>query len=233
MINAAINKDDMKNKILITILTCSKTEDRAKACLDTWIKDIKKPHDYFFYGDSDQAKKMEKTWDCSPEKGELRARLPEKTYKMLLKSLEYNWDFLFKCDDDTYVKVEELVNLLDNFEKHQDLYMGKPIRSSKGYCRYAQGGGGYVLSRKAVSKCVEKMKYIYNDHRLHLDAEDYSIGLALEKQNIPLIGSKKFAGGSPNQKEEQPFKDIIERGMITSHYVKPKIMNEIYNCLIK
>jgi len=78
-------------KILTAILTCSSTQDRANACLNTWIREIKVPHDYVFYGDESQSQSMNKTWNCSPDKGESRRGLPEKTYKMLVKSLKHEW----------------------------------------------------------------------------------------------------------------------------------------------
>ena len=35
-------------KILTTILTHSGTQEQANACLDTWVNNIKAPHEYFF-----------------------------------------------------------------------------------------------------------------------------------------------------------------------------------------
>ena len=114
-------------KILTAILSCSDTQDRANSCLNTWIKDIKPPHNYFFYGDEKQSKIMMNTWNCTPDKGECRSRLPEKTYKMLEMSLDYDWDFLFKCDDDTYVVFDMLVELLQTYNPLENLCLGYTI----------------------------------------------------------------------------------------------------------
>lgn len=129
-------------KILTAILSCSDTQDRANSCLNTWIKDIKPPHNYFFYGDEKQSKTMMNTWNCTPDKGECRSRLPEKTYKMLQMSLDYDWDFLFKCDDDTYVVFDMLVELLQTYNPLENLYLGHTIgHLRKSICEHLRSIG--------------------------------------------------------------------------------------------
>ena len=89
---------------------------------------------------------MDKTWNCEPNDGEHRIRLPEKTYKMLNESLNHDWDFLFKCDDDTFVAFDKLIDLLKNYDSKSDLYLGRRILFDKKF-EYAQGGAGYILTR--------------------------------------------------------------------------------------
>ena len=216
-------------KILTTILTCSLTQDRANACLDTWIRDIKSPHNYFFYGDELQSKTMINTWNCSPDNGERRLSLPEKTYKMLNKSLDYEWDFLFKCDDDTYAVFDKLINLLKNYNFNDDLYIGGKIVNP---FAYAQGGAGYVLTRSAVEKCIDSLKYFYNNESKNKRAEDYSVGLALKEQEINLTHTDLLSTPSPHKAKENQsvcLDSIIKSHKITTHYVKPETMNKIYD----
>lgn len=214
-------------KILTAILTCSGNQKRADACLDTWIKSIKDPHDYVFYGDKAQSEKMDKTWDCTPDGGECRSRLPEKTYKMLEKSLEHEWDFLFKCDDDTYVAHNKLVKLIDKYNPLEDLYIGYPIRSV-GWT-YAQGGAGYLLTRTAVKKCLNSFKSLKI-------AEDYSVGKALLEEGVTLNGTKLLHTPCPNnaKKNQSICVDaIVKHNKITTHYVKPNTMENIYDIFKK
>jgi len=216
-------------KILTTILTCSSTQERADACLATWIKDIKSPHDYFFYGDKIQSEAMGKTWNCSPDEGEHRHRLPKKTYKMLVKSLDYEWDFLFKCDDDTYVAFDKLINLLKNYNPDDELYIGGKIVNP---FPYAQGGAGYALTRTAVKKCVESLKHFYGDESKTKRAEDYSVGLALKEQEINLIHTDSISTPNPataKQNQSVCINAIIKENKITTHYVNFETMEKIYD----
>lgn len=212
-------------KILTAILTCSATQKRANACLETWVKDIKPPHEYYFYGDSLQSKTMNKTWNCTPDEGECRGRLPKKTHKMLKKSLEYDWDFLFKCDDDTYVVHDKLSKLLDKYNPSEDLYIGSAMWG-KGF-KYAQGGAGYILTRTAVIKCIKSLKN-------HKNAEDYSVGKALSEEGVNLSEFQLLSTPNPNAaKKDQRIcvNSIVNFGRITTHYVKPITMSLIYESM--
>lgn len=218
-------------KILTTILTCSATQKRANACLDTWVKDIQSPHDYYFYGDKLQSCMMTKTWNCTPNGGECRSRLPEKTYKMLTESLSYEWDFLFKCDDDTYLNFNQLVEFVQDYNASDDLYIGKELMNP---FPYAQGGAGYILTRTAVQKCLESLKYIYCDKSKNKNAEDYSVGLALKEQKIDLVhidslSAQDHAIAIVKQNQSVCIDDIIKNNKITTHYVEPHTMEKIYN----
>jgi len=215
-------------KILTTILTCSGTQKRANTCLDTWIKDIQAPHDYYFYGDERQAHTMAKVWNCTPDDGECRSRLPEKTYKMLKMSLDHEWDFLFKCDDDTYVSFNKLVKLLSKYDFTQDLYIGRQIVNP---FPYGQGGAGYILTRSAVKKCLHSLELFYQDRSKNKVAEDYSVGLALSMDGVPLQHTSLLSTPNPQkaaQDQDICVKDILTENKITTHYVQPKTMSFIH-----
>jgi len=225
-------------KILAAILTCSSTQERADACTATWIQDIKSPHDYIFYGDKIQSRSMDKTWNCSPDQGEQRSRLPKKTYKMLVKSLDYEWDFLFKCDDDTFVAFDKLVNLLKGYDSSEVLYIGSrinnPVANRTGLMRnlhiYAQGGAGYILSRSAVQECVNASEIFLTSPI----SEDRTLGTALKLRGIDLTLTDLLSTPNPIvAKENQSVcvNAIIENNKITTHYVTPQTMKKIYNKL--
>ena len=216
-------------KILAAILTHEGSQSNADACLATWIKDIKSPHDYVFYGDKIQSQTMDQTWNCSPDEGEHRRRLPEKTYKMLVKSLDYEWDFLFKCDDDTFVVFDELIDLLKNYNPDDELYIGRKIVNP---FAYSQGGAGYVLTRGAVRKCIKSLEHIYNDRSKNKIAEDYSVGLALKEQGINLTHTDLLSTPNPaiaKQNQSVCINAIIKEHRITTHYVNFETMEKIYD----
>jgi len=218
-------------KILVSILTCSNTQKRADACLNTWIKDIESPHDYFFYGDHVQYRSMSKTWDCTPSLGESRMRLPEKTYKMLKQSLSYDWDFLFKCDDDTYVNFERLLGLTKTLNSKDSLYVGSKV-FGQGKLDYGSGGAGYLLTRSAVKLCLKSLVDIYNDFSINKSAEDYSVGLALDRQNVKLtqsdlLTSPTIAVKFGRESQQTCIESIISKKFATTHYVSAETMFEI------
>lgn len=213
-------------KILTTILTCSASQLRADACLDTWIQDIKPPHDYVFYGDKAQSQSMDKTWNCTPDAGESRVRLPEKTYKMLIESLNHEWDFLFKCDDDTYVNFPNLVEFLKDYNASDDLYIGSQLINP---LPYAQGGAGYILTRTAVGKCILSLKDICRDKSKNKNAEDYSVGLALREEKINLTNTNLLSTPTPHTDQSVCLNAILKDNKITTHYVEPDTMYKIYN----
>lgn len=218
-------------KILVAILTHEGSQNNADACSKTWIKDIKTPHEYYFYGSKTQSEKMPKTWNCEPDEGEARFRLPEKTYKMLKKSLQYEWDFLFKCDDDTFVAFDKLINSLKNYHFNDDLYIGRKIVNP---FAYAQGGAGYALTRTAVKKCIDSLKHFYNDKSKNKFAEDYSVGLALKEQGINLTHTDLLSTPNPKTaKQDQSvcIDAIIKHNKITTHYATPETIKTIYESI--
>ena len=210
-------------KILTAILTCTSTQARADACLATWIRDIKSPHDYVFYGDKAQSQAMDKTWNCSPDSGEHRRKLPQKTFKMLVESLNHDWDFLFKCDDDTYACFDRLIEFLKTYDPSKDLYIGKQL-GNKGY---AQGGAGYILSRSAVQKCVNASEVFLTSPI----SEDRTLGRALKSQDVNLTPTLSLSTPSPKARKDQSpcLNAIFKDEKITTHYVQPETMRTIYN----
>lgn len=228
-------------KILVCVLTCSETQKQADACLNTWVKDIESPHKYFFYGDSAQSTSMKNTWDCSPDLGEDRARLPEKTYKMLKQSLSYDWDFLFKCDDDTFLVFRKLVRFLENFNSKKEIYLGTTIGlewqkkdpTIKKPLPYAQGGAGYILSRSAAIKCLNSLKLFYDNQIKNKEMEDYSVSLALNMEKINMMHTDNLSSVSVSNRENQSLciDSIIIDGKITTHHVKPETMKQLYSLI--
>lgn len=218
-------------KMLVAILTYEGTQSNADACIKTWVQDLKSPHEYYFYGSKTQSEKMPKTWNCEPDDGEARFRLPQKTYKMLVKSLDHDWDFLFKCDDDTFVDFGNLVKLLEKYDPKTDLYLGGKIVNP---FPYGQGGGGYVLTRGAIKKCINSLKHLYNDTSKNKRAEDYSVGLALKEQGINLTHTDLLSTPDPNtakQNQSVCIDAIIKERKITTHYVTPETMKAIYGSI--
>lgn len=222
-------------KILVAILTCSSTQNQAKACIDSWLNYVSNPHEYIFYGDKLQSETMKQTWNCSPKLGESRERLPEKTFKMLKLALKHDWDFLFKCDDDTFVNFKLLENYLQHFNAQDDLYIGR----QKNYqgLPYAQGGAGYILSRSAIKKAWNGLDFYLNKK----GGEDIGLAQAMKNSDIKMIDNIQLNEGlwipfanrtsdlDWNHQADDFAKKKLIGGKISSHYLSPECMAQIYN----
>lgn len=203
-------------KVLIAILSCSDTQSRLDACIDTWVKDIKPPHDYVVYGCNEQAKTLPKCWNCTPNKGEHRLRLPEKTYKMLVRSLEEEWDLLYKCDDDTFVNVEKLLHICSTLDISDDIYMGRRGRSIDTNDFFIAGGEGYIMSRTTVEKIIPHYeKALSVGGRITHNAEDLTTTYAAKQANISLTSCTGWHTTEPKNTKTRA-KQILD-GAISVH----------------
>ena len=78
--------------------------------------------------------------------------LPQRTRWFCRWALAQNdWDYLFKCDDDTYVSITRL-SLYDLAGRD---YVGAEWKPGVGY---GSGGAGYFLSRKAATAVAERLE---------------------------------------------------------------------------
>ena len=103
--------------------------------------------------------------------------LPQKVQIFIDWALaNYDFDYLFKCDDDTYVCVPRLLRL--------DLLGRAYVGSLCG--RYAQGGAGYFLSRRAAGLVAEGLKVFPSG------PEDLFVGRILRERGVPLSADWRF-----------------------------------------
>jgi hypothetical protein len=189
--------DPAGTRILIAILACEKYEYRADSVRESWLPLV--PEDYrvvFVYGRPGEAAELQGDrlyLDC-PEAYEM---LPRKVHALLEYALShFEFDYLFKTDDDTYIDFQRFINL----DLHSADYVGQfhvmpdPVPEAgktwhygkcndKAYevpyerpfvCAYATGGG-YFLSRRAVEIAAGRTAGTKHEHLY----EDVMIGEAL------------------------------------------------------
>jgi len=106
-------------------------------------------------------------------------RLPVKIQSFFRHALaHYDFDFLFKCDDDTYLHTERLLTLpVKGVE-----FIGSDCDNHRSV---AQGGAGYLLSRRAVGLVANILPYYGR-------SEDTWVSYAVQREGIPLHFSARL-----------------------------------------
>jgi len=126
-------------------------------------------------------------------------------------------DWFMKADDDTYVIVENLRYMLENYNSSQPIYFGCKF---KPYVRqgYMSGGAGYVLSKEALDRFVNRAladkEQVICKTRDHTGAEDVEMGKCLENVNV-VAGDSRDAMG-----RGRFFPFVPEHHLIPGHVSK-------------
>ncbi len=193
-----------ETKILVGICSAQGYEGRRNAVRNTWLKHKKKGVTcIFFLGGKVPADEMDDTvgLDVPDSYNALPGKVLE-FFKYALKHYEFDW--LFKCDDDTYLDTSRLPDLLDEqYGLIGDLSLNERNTPS--------GGAGYLLSREIVEKIVR-----VNNIPLE-GAEDVIFGqLALD------VGAKTYA--TPRLYMSNEWGPLPDNNMVTSHWCSPLIM---------
>jgi hypothetical protein len=93
----------------------------------------------------------------------------------------YDFDYLFKCDDDTFLCVDRLYQRTGN-----EAYVGTASRTPDGR-PYAEGGAGYRINKQATSCAAEKL-----DPDSANTCEDTSVGDVLRLNGVKLTHDSRF-----------------------------------------
>jgi hypothetical protein len=139
-------------RVLIAVASCARDRERGfhDALRDTWFNSLISITDKkFFYGSA----------STLPSKDEVElflddsyAALPFKTQAICGWALRNEFDYMFKCDNDTLASPWEFNTF--EFSKHD--YMGGENADTNvpgfppGRIEFASGGAGYWLSRRAM-----------------------------------------------------------------------------------
>jgi len=201
-------------KLGIGILSCAKYADRQQACRETWMGNASTAdiRCRFFVGR-----------DANPQPDTIRVECGDDYWAMVCKvramfqhALDNGYDYLFKCDDDTFVHVERLVGLVESGEVGD--YRGYDIGESQNMLSYASGGAGYLVSRRAMETVLASKfePFTYTEKN-----EDVYVGIALREADIHVVHDRRFR---PNAKTTPSHCNDI----ITGHYVTPERMRELH-----
>jgi hypothetical protein len=174
----------MKNYI-VGILSCKSCETRIKGCRLSWASHLASgghPH-VFIIGDPSLKEEYRAQGDV------LQVRCPDDYESVVFKTHYFckwavqtrEFEYLFKCDDDSYINVKEFAR----FDAAGRDFIGHRLYlPAVGY--YPSGGAGYLLSRKAAELVASKdfYEYICGDHAKR--PEDVMVALFLSRHGIAL-----------------------------------------------
>lgn len=129
-------------KILIAITTCPPYRDRADAIRETWAREVEGADVLFFLGQGEAQRPDEIILDC-PDGYHY---LSQKTQLIRRWALAHGYDFLWKVDDDCYLRPERL--FADGL--HALDYVGRLRGPSGNFLAPYCSGFCYGMSRKAL-----------------------------------------------------------------------------------
>lgn len=202
-------------KILIAIVSCDKPKFRARmqAQRDTWIPDVKGADVRFFVGGGTAQHPDEVVLGCNDDYKEL----PEKCRRMFAWALSNGYDWVFKCDDDCYVRPERLLAAVP--PKHQH-YVGRYRGGDKKLSPWCSGFG-YWMSKHAMQIRVN------GSYRHH--AEDVCTGAILLAAGIVGVKDHRYivhrSGYAAMSGKEGPRKG---NDIICSCEYEPEVMHIIH-----
>ncbi|KAK4470269.1 hypothetical protein MN116_005840 [Schistosoma mekongi] len=161
------------------------------------------------------------------------------------------YDYFLKADDDTYVIMENLLDVLQNYSPDMPFMLGHrfPVIARNGYF---SGGAGYILSREALKYIVEKSidkhphcpRYDENMEDVKMSICGQAVGVRLHDV-YDILGRYRFRWRSPdmllnfssyqilkwrpvklhpNVLYAAPHQSLLSDVGITFHYVPPDMM---------
>ncbi|WPX40675.1 hypothetical protein QET93_000980 [Akkermansia sp. N21116] len=196
-----------KTRILVGICSGQSYAERRNAVRSTWLSHSAPGVEcLFFLGGA--VPEQERADTIGLDVPDTYGALPLKVLAFFRYALEhYDFDWLFKCDDDTYLDLSRLGDLPDDrYGIIGDLLLEERQAPS--------GGAGYMLSRRIVEKIVERK------HIPLTGAEDLIFGkIALEVGAVPLATPRLFLAVN---RYPAPHNDTV-----SSHWCDPETLHAL------
>ncbi|BCU77943.1 hypothetical protein [Luteolibacter sp. LG18] len=203
-------------RILIGICTCLKNVEKRGAVRDTWLSTCP-PHvrGVFFLGEAEGAADAPEDQSAAdirvvPGVSDGYHHLPAKVrgfFKLALQAYDFDW--LFKCDDDTYVAADRLGELTLGGHDHV---------ADAAFFHYrgaGSGGAGYLLSRRMVEELAA------DDSLPATGAEDLILSGAAAERCGQVLASDRLC----YHNRSYPTR---ENNLITSHWLSPERMAAVH-----
>ena len=166
----------MPARLIIGALSGWKYHGRRERCIASWMSDASDRgiQSVFLMGCAtlQQAELTGPHYLCLPCPDDY-PHLTQRTWQFCRWALQQSdWDYLFKCDDDTYVSIPRLAD----YDLGQRDYVGAEWTTG---VNYGSGGAGYFLSRRAAA-------LVAAEPQPTMGAEDAWVGEVLRRAGIRL-----------------------------------------------
>jgi hypothetical protein len=194
-----------KAKILIGICSHGENRPARDAIRETWMcalpLNIKA---LFFAGRIDPGESQIVDLKCADH----YEALPGKVQAFFRYALQHeDFDYLFKCDDDTYLVADRLEQLLDN---HSEIVGDGQLKKGSWFC----GGAGYLLSRNAVEVCASAAIS-------PLGAEDVIFSNILRQHGLSISADSRL-------RADARILPLAHNELITCHHLDPTSICETH-----
>ena len=205
----------MKKILYVILHTCTRPE-RYDGIVNSWGKDV----DFLFYSDCDnEEKKIVKVSDNTTYSSNEPKHV--NVIKYLIEN-DYQYEWFFFCDDDTFVNTKNLENHLDFFDKEK--ISGSVIKTwgRDPNLEYCSGGAGYMIYHLTLKKLSESITVRDTGY------SDVTVGLYAKELSISFDNYDGFKSQDPKfyKVDKSTIKDIF-----TYHYIPSKEMDEYYQLI--
>lgn len=198
----------MSARITVGIVSAYDNEEKRDACRETWLSKMPEEIDYVFLVGMPHLSCWQMQMDamCLPCPDDYPS-LPQKT-RLFCRWFVQNTkhEYLFKCDDDTYVRLDRLAAMPSGLD-----YCGGRIDRDR---PYLSGGAGYLLSRRAAKIVADRMVELTG-------AEDLLVGGHLRSAGIKPVFDPRFSWNEA--KAPTPENEVI-----STHYCSPERLHELH-----
>jgi hypothetical protein len=240
-------------KTLVLIVSCEATKDRREACLETWLSHVIPDGIAYKFVVGRPGKPASLCGDILyVDCPDTYIGLPIKTWAMIREALaRFEFEWLFKCDDDTFVNLHRLANYSKTHEfmgRHAALCGDDPnwhktevgprekvgtanyklldekAKQTQWFGGWANGGGGYFLSKRACG-LVAKEPLSHVEKELY---EDKLVGDIMRSHGIHLNGAHSTLR---HKVDPNSLNHLL--GATTLHPLIPKDMRRVYWKLLR
>lgn len=206
----------MKKILYVILHTCTRP-DRYDGIVNSWGKDV----DYIFYADCDnEEKKIIKVSNDSTYSSNEPKHI--NVIKYLIEN-DYQYEWFFFCDDDTFVNTKRLESNLENFDSNKiNGHVLSGTWKKDLTLSYCSGGAGYLIHKTLLTKISETIKTTDSGY------SDVSLGICVRDLNIEYNHNEDFRSQSPDyyKVDKSLIKDIF-----TFHYISSELMVEMYEII--
>lgn len=188
-------------RVLIGALSGRIYEDRRERCRQTWMRDATAMGvDAFFLMAADDGPRRDGDILYIPGH-DAYDFLPQRTLWFCRYALERDdWDWLFKCDDDTYVCMTRLLAAVEEYSRQPNVsYVGAEWTPG---VNYGSGGAGYLINRQCA-------RIIASEMLNPIGSEDMMVGQHLGRRRHYLTIDQRFVPYGNENLRPKPDNDLI------------------------